>query len=226
MTIRDIIENNKNGLHRYTGLWFIKSILSLARKLDLSRQQLLKLSKQYRNRVNKTCYIIFSAILIILPILGATGYTPFSRNANAAINQIRVIKYEEVINEERQQYSVKTGRVRRTDRGFNELLVVILEKQNLTIIPQDVIEIGLAMGNLPFGTMVSPNAVFYVIYMQENTKIFKPVIFHPFDPNITLNLGEVKGWIKEKNILRVHLIMLILVPIWTTFGILVTFRSR
>lgn len=84
----------------------------------------------------------------------------------------------------------------------------------------------MARGNLPFGTMVKPNAVFYVVHMKESTKTFKPIIFHPFDPNVTLNLGEVEGWIREENIIRIHLIMLIIVTIWTALGILVVFKTK
>lgn len=73
--------------------------------------------------------------------------------------------------------------------------------------------------------MVNPNVVFCIVYVEDSERIFKPIIFHPFDPNVTLNLGEVVDWVKEENIFQIHFIMVIVIPIWAIFGVLVTFRS-
>ena len=177
-----------------------------------------------QNRV-KLVYMIISTTLVALPILGHLGYDPFYKNAMKALAELHELKHKKTVNQDGKTYNFKGGSVQRGDVGFNQLLSVVTQKRGLTFIAKTIREIGLAYGNLPLGTMISPNATVYIEYIKDGKETWNPIIFHPFDPNITLELRDFADWVKEASLTRINRYMLIIVPIWTVLGILLVFKS-
>ena len=213
------IKNKEDFLYEYN--MFKRCIQVIFNKILNFLKEILKLVAYHRNKIYKLSYVIISAILVILPILGSLGFTPFFRNANKGINEIRKIKYDIQLEDK----GVKAGYINKGDKGFNELLSVIVDKKSLGLIAKDIKQIGLAYGELPLKTaMVGPNFAVYIVYLRNGKRYWEPIIFHPFDPNMTFELRDIIGWVKEENLSRINLYMLILIPIWTVFSVLTVFK--
>ena len=137
--------------------------------------------------IYKLLYIIVSAVIVILPVLGSLGLTPFLRKAMKGIKKIRKIDNVVTINRKK----IKAGYIEKGDVGFNELRSVIIHKKRLVSESKYIEQIGLAFGDLPLGSIarVGPNAMMYIKIVKFGEERYMPIIFSPFDPNSTIELN-------------------------------------
>lgn len=67
------------------------------------------------------------------------------------------------------------------------------------------------------GDMAAPNAVLYLEYIQEDgERIRDPLVFHPFDPDQTMQHNELVQWIQRRTEQRSH---------WWTAGLAVSWSA-
>jgi len=71
-------------------------------------------------------------------------------------------------------------------------------------------------------TMLSPNAMVYVVFEKNKREIY-PIVFYPFAPQITLEMRDLNIWVREIISSRVAGYIIILTMIWAVLAFLQIF---
>lgn len=164
--------------------------------------------------------IIFAALVAIVPPFYPT-HSIYSRRALHGI---------ECLWETRKEWEdgeLGIGWIERGEKGFSQLLGAILHEKGEA--PRRVSRIGLVYGGqseleefIGFspGTWVGNNAVMFAEYKNGDRT---PIIFHPFDPNTTLNLTELERWVRSNANRRANYWAGGLAVIWSSLALASTF---
>jgi len=164
-------------------------------------------------------HIILPAVIASLPIIQQLGLSPFYQKYMLTLDRLHDTSFNKTLLWRGKSYTVIAGYIRKGEPGFNELLEVIAEKRGLQIIAPFVQEIGLAYGDLPLGTMISPTWFVYVEYDQRLGGRCDIVIYHPFAPEITYELRDLIDWIKETDARKMGYYTLLSLMIWASLQI-------
>jgi hypothetical protein len=161
--------------------------------------------------------VAFAALIATIPPL-YPNHSLYTRFAFEGIEKL----YE--IDEESEEYSV--GWVEDGERGFHQLHQAIDSHRPLK---QDAERFGLLYVESRqqlndyldsyYGASVDPNFAFFVEYADGSRE---PLICHPFDPNQTRRLTELREWIRNKSTIRSNYLTAMLAIFWTAIAIATT----
>jgi len=173
----------------------------------------------------KVLYIIVSLLVLLLPLTYALpsilNYYPFYRNGLKALAKLHTLKEEKCVSFKGKIYKFKVSCVKEGDAGFKELLSTIETKRG-PFTGRKIVEICLAVGDIPIeATMLSPNAIIYAAYFDEEGKEhWIPIVFYPFDPASTRELRDLTEWFKDFTYRKIALYTVVFVIIWTALTVL------
>ena len=162
--------------------------------------------------------IIITAVLTILSVIPThpklTKVYPFYRKVMKALDKLVSLKNES-FQIENKMYNLKVGRLKREDQGFKELLLAIKSRYSW-LKNKNISEILLLWGNkLPLKTtMITPNAAIFILSSENDKQVLQPIIFYAFSPQITLELRDIKTWVKEIANSRIARYIIALTMIW------------
>jgi hypothetical protein len=158
--------------------------------------------------------IIIAALIAVVPPF----YPRFSLFMGRVTNALNQIVENQDVNSEFDVSAIERG-----DSGFDALAEVIEHNYPIASRPS---KIGLVLAdsssdledfvNVSIGAATLTNVIFYVEYEDGSRE---DVIFHPFDPNKTNNLGEIKNWARNRATQRANYITTTLVILWTAVSI-------